>query len=212
MIRKCIVLAVFAAVCGYVSTASVRDAFVKENVGIFNVIPSDARLDMLDYYDSGRVVSAKNAFGNGSELIEVIDNFISVKTTSVSSVEMYLSAQGKKDSVIIVNRTLLTPTPDGKIEFYNSAWQQLNTAKYFKTPTITDFIVIPDGVKKSKKEIAEDVDMTFISYTIDGKSGNLVAKQNLEKFLSKEDYAKIKPYLKDSINYEWTGKNFKELK
>ena len=49
--------------CGTSFATTVRDMFLEENQEYFNLLPKDVRMDMLDYYDAGRVVSAPNAFG-----------------------------------------------------------------------------------------------------------------------------------------------------
>ena len=68
-----IVLVLIAYSSSFATT--VRDMFLEDNQEYFNLIPKDVRMDMLDYYDAGRVVSATNALGNGSELIKVTNDF-----------------------------------------------------------------------------------------------------------------------------------------
>ncbi|MGN0231259.1 MAG: DUF3256 family protein [Muribaculaceae bacterium] len=54
--------------------------------------------------------------------------------------------------------------------------------------------------------------MPLISYAINPDTGEITASQNLDEFLSQEEYTKIENYMIKSIRYVWTGKKYKRVK
>ncbi len=193
-----------------VNARTIRDFFISDSSNVFELIDPNTRLDLLDYFDEGKLISTRNNLGDGTQLVSVTPNFISINTTKSSNIEMYLLTEGK-DSLIILNTTLKLPASEGKISIYNKDWEKIDTKKHFKHPKIADFIK-KTATKSQIQSINETVDFPIISYTINPANGNITATQNMAQYMSKDDYAKISPYLTDSISYQLKGKKYTLLK
>lgn len=185
-----------------------RDIFLADSLGDFNILTTNSRLDMLDYYDSGRKVAAINKLEGSCTLDSVTPQFLSIDLTDASSIEIWVSDTISKEPVVVFNHTYLTPVADGKLEFLNGDLIPLNANKIINMPTISDFIVIPKGDNKKRKDIEDLIDMSFISYTINPANGSITATQNMDEFLGKVDYEPLKKYLKKELIYEWNGKRY----
>ena len=120
---------------------TIRDFFASEPGRIFTLLPSNTRLDLLDYFDSGKIVWAQNNLGNGTSLSAVDSTSITVVTSESKTVQLRLLTQGSKDSVIAVIETVRTPVPDSRITFYNTRWERLPDGKKFKKPSLSDFFL-----------------------------------------------------------------------
>jgi len=168
-------------------------------------------MDLLDYYAAGRKVTADNNISDITSLIKVDSNYMAVKMSESNIVQMGLLNKSKKDTVIIVVNTVELPAKDSSIKFYSTSWDELDGEQNFKEPQIDDFIKIPAGATMSKKDVLNAITFPLISYSLD-EDLNLVAYQNMKDFMSKDDYAKIKPYLIDSIEYQYAKGKYKIVK
>ena len=196
---------------------TIRELFADEPDDIFILLPKSTRLDMLDYFDVGKMVKVENSLSSGkkvSRLLKVTDSSIDVAVTQSSQVSMTLLTSAKADSVIAVVQTYQVPYFDSQISFYDVDWNKLNTSKYFDAPTVKSFI-LPGTDKKIVNDILQSVSFSLISYSIeqaDNGDVTLTASLNLEGVMVKEDYDRIKDYLSKTIVYRLSNLKFKPTK
>ena len=196
---------------------TIRELFADEPDDIFILLPKSTRLDMLDYFDVGKMVKVENSLSSGkkvSRLLKVTDSSIDVAVTQSSQVSMTLLTTAKADSVIAVVQTYQVPYFDSQISFYDVDWNKLNTSKYFDAPTVKSFI-LPGTDKKIVNDILQSVKFSLISYSIeqaDNGDVTLTASLNLEGVMVKEDYDRIKDYLSKTIVYRLSNLKFKSTK
>ena len=196
---------------------TIRELFADEPDDIFILLPKSTRLDMLDYFDVGKMVKVENSLSSGkkvSRLLKVTDSSIDVAVTQSSQVSMTLLTSAKADSVIAVVQTYQVPYFDSQISFYDVDWNKLNTSKYFDAPTVKSFI-LPGTDKKIVNDILQSVKFSLISYSIeqaDNGDVTLTASLNLEGVMVKEDYDRIKDYLSKTIVYRLSNMKFKPTK
>ena len=196
---------------------TIRELFADEPDDIFILLPKSTRLDMLDYFDVGKMVKVENSLSSGkkvSRLLKVTDSSIDVAVTQSSQVSMTLLTSAKADSVIAVVQTYQVPYFDSQISFYDVDWNKLNTSKYFVAPTVKSFI-LPGTDKKIVNDILQSVKFSLISYGIeqaDNGDVTLTASLNLEGVMVKEDYDRIKDYLSKTIVYRLSNLKFKPTK
>ena len=196
---------------------TIRELFADEPDDIFILLPKSTRLDMLDYFDVGKMVKVENSLSSGkkvSRLLKVTDSSIDVAVTQSSQVSMTLLTSAKADSVIAVVQTYQVPYFDSQISFFDVDWNKLNTSKYFDAPTVKSFI-LPGTDKKIVNDILQSVKFSLISYSIeqaDNGDVTLTASLNLEGVMVKEDYDRIKDYLSKTIVYRLSNLKFKPTK
>ena len=194
---------------------TIRELFADEPDDIFMILPKSTRLDMLDYFDVGRMVSMESNMTSNkkeSRLLKVTDNQIDVALTGASQVSMTLLTENS-DSIIAVVQTYQLPYFDSQISFFDTNWNRLNTKKYFTEPTVKSFII--KGADKAKvNEILSLVKFALISYQIEQTDGvtTLTASLNLEGVMVKEDYNQIKDYLTKTVVFRLEKLKFKPIK
>ena len=195
----------FTSLC---EAKTIRDIFANEPNDIFMILPSRYRLDMLDYFDAGKIVTTKTDLTskeNGAKLNDVNQNFISVALTTKNDVDLQLITSAK-DSIIVVVNTAKLPARDSQISFYNTDWKKLNTKSYFNEPTLADFIM-KSATKEERKVIFEKIKFPIIYYKLSpSEPGKMTAILEVERFLNKEDWELIKKNINTSINYTYSGK------
>lgn len=194
---------------------TIRELFADEPDDIFMILPKSTRLDMLDYYDVGRMVTMESNMASNkkeSRLLKVSDSQIDVALTGASQVSMTLLTENS-DSIIAVVQTYQLPYFDSQISFFDTNWNRLSTKKYFVEPTVKSFII--KGADKAKvNEILSLVKFALISYQIEQTDGvtTLTASLNLEGVMVKEDYDQIKDYLTKTVVFRLEKLKFKPIK
>ena len=188
---------------------TIRDFFAAEPDDILMLVPHTARLDMLDYYDSGQKVEMTNKLGTGTQLESVDSTYIRLRTSNKRIIEMLMLQYSKRDTIIAVIETVLTPVPDSQIRFYNSNWVELTSIKPIKKmPSLDDFF-LPSTSKAKRKELLDRLPFAMLEMTFTGNSHDtLTVRHNLDKFLSKEEYKLFQPYVRTSRSYTIHGAKF----
>lgn len=192
---------------------TIRDFFAAEPDDIFILVPHTARLDMLDYYDSGMSMEMSNKLGDGSKLEYADSSYLKIRTSESRVVEMLMLQYSKHDTILAVIETVTTPVPDSRLRFFNSNWVELSSIKPLKQmPSLTDFF-LPATQGKKRNELLEQLPFTMLEMTFDGDDhSTMLVKHNLDKFLSTEQYAHFKPHMAATIKYAIKGAKFTRIK
>ena len=191
---------------------TVGDIFVASTDDALNVIPQNDRAEMLAYLrEAGRVVPTETAYGEEAALLRATDNYLKVRMSCASQIEMLMLTH-KRDTVVLVVETVETPVLDSRLMAIDTKGNTLPLEKFFKEPQMKDFVRLPKGTKMKPDEVLKSVLFPLISYTVNDSAMTLTARQNLKDFMSADDYAAIAPYLTDSLTFRAKGTRLKPLK
>ena len=210
---KAIMIAVLAmvAIAG-MQARTVGDIFVASTDDALNVIPQNDRAEMLAYLrEAGRVVPTETAYGEEAVLLRATDNYLKVRMSCASQIEMLMLTH-KRDTVVLVVETVETPAPDSRIMAIDTEGAPLPLDRVFKEPQMKDFVRVTKGTKKKREDVLKGVRFPLISYTVNDSAMTLTARQHLKDFMSADDYAEIAPYLTDSLTFRAKGTRLKPLK
>lgn len=190
---------------------TIGDLFASEPGRIFSLLTRTARLDMIDYYNSGQMVDIQNNLAGESRLMELDSAYLKIQTSASRIVELRMLT-ARKDTTVVVIETVLTPVPDSRLTLWNTEWQPFYTERLFKMPGIDDFIV-----KKMPSELRLDLQdaMIFplIQLTFTGeKHETIEARHGLEQFLAPSEYKRFAGYLTPSLHYRFNGNKIKQVK
>ena len=190
---------------------TISDFFASEPGNIFPLLTRTGRLDMVDYYNSGKTVAIANNLEGESSLLQLDSAYLKVQTSKNRIVEMRMRTAGK-DTVITVIETVMTPVPDSRLTQWNVHWQRFTSDKLFAMPGIDDFII-----RKMPHDLRADLQDTMIfpliQLTFKGEGHDIIeAAHGLEQFLAKEEYQRYSSYLKPSISYRFNGLKIKPVK
>lgn len=200
-IRFILIVCLLSSAVFLTEARTIKDFFISEPGNVLPLISQRTRMDMIDYFNAGRMADVKNNLGKSSRFNKVTDDYMSIRISGSSTVEMLLMPISKKDTVIITITTVELPAKDSRVAVYDTEWKPVETKRYFKPATMKNFVFIPKGDKTKKETVLAAIDFPIISYTIDADSRTIVARHGLEQYMSEEDFKKIKPYLRDSIPY-----------
>jgi hypothetical protein len=190
---------------------TISDFFASEPGNIFPLLTRTGRLDMVDYYNSGKTVAIANNLEGESSLLQLDSAYLKVQTSKNRIVEMRMRTAGK-DTVITVIETVMTPVPDSRLTQWNVHWQRFTSDKLFAMPGIDDFIIrkMPHDLRA---DLQDAMIFPLIQLTFKGEGHDIIeATHGLEQFLAKEEYQRYSSYLKPSISYRFNGLKIKPVK
>ncbi len=204
MKRVALILA-FAALCMGVRSASLSDFFVSEPDSLFAIIDKSDRMDMVDYYHSGKKIEVANRLGGRSQIEDLSERYMKVKLSESATVELGMFVSNA-DTLLVAVSTVKAPAADSHLMVFDKYWIPLDAGKYFQMPGVADFLVGVSG--KKKQELVSAVEFPLVSLSL-GVDGSLEARPTLSDYMAEEAYGKLKPYLADRLVYQWDGKKFR---
>lgn len=184
------------------------EAFENLPIEVLDLLSKSTRLDMLDFYGVDSIYDARNTMDGISRLEKVTPTFLSVELTPVSRLSLQV-LPSKKGELVITAYTVGDDFQayDTDLRFYDSGYQELDRDKYIKIAELDDFFSYPD--KKMKKRVHELIPFPTVRYELSPDRSEMTARLTVGQFMSADDYASVKPYMKDELRYVWNGSKYK---
>lgn len=189
------------------------EAFTKLPPSVLEMIGKSQRLDMLDYYAADSIAHVRNAHGGESYLISADSTKVEVQVTPASKLSVMV-LPWRSSQLIATCYTIgdSIEAQDSWLRFFDTDFREIPSTKFIPLPQIEDFFNVSG---KERKKLEKDIDtyVPFPVFLMEFPSSEPVLSISLEikKLISKEEYDKIAPALKDEIQYRWTGSKFKRL-
>ncbi len=204
-----LIISVFA--CGMFSAQakSIDEVFRNAPSHVLPLLDNTARLDMLDYYNSGMKNATGNNLGGGSSITGFGAERMDLKITEASGMELAL-LPSVNDTVIAVISTVMTPVADSKMSVFSGDWKQNITGKVFRAPELDDWLTASG--KKHKTDVMQIVPFMLVEYDYDPSTRLLTLTNNTRNFVGEEIYQIVEGYLSPKMVYRWTGKDFVKQK
>ena len=181
-------------------------AFVDAPRAVFPLLDRDAKLDMVDYYNSGVATPTKNVMDGKSLITSMAPMKMNFTMTDASCYEIDMLPTADGDTLIALIGTVATPAPDSQMTLYTKDWGANVTPAHFTKPVLADWLT-SEG-KSGSGEVEGLVPFLLIGYTYDPGSRTLTLTNNTRRFLSADVYEIVEPCLKQTMTYSWNGKKF----
>ena len=141
-------------------------------------------------------------------MTQLQENLVVLSLSQQSRMALHLYTTHDNDTLVALVNTVYAPAGDSRIRFFNSAWRELPASKYIELPTRDDFFLFPDSLSKvQREELMQATEICLIEYTFE-PDGSICARQSWEKYLDRETYNRLKPYLRESITLRWNERQF----
>lgn len=195
-------------------TITARQAFINMPATVLDLLDKSTRMDMLDYFDTDSIWSAINEYNGMSRLQTVTPDYLSVEITPVSNLQIKILEDKKGNDVVMTIYTTGKPgeTLDSDIRFYNTAMQELPTAKYLELPKLKDFFEFPKGSSTKMKEIEELLPFYSVNYKAAPGNNTVTGELITGDFVNLEDKKIVTLFLKPEIQLFWDGNKLKYKK
>ncbi len=188
---------------------SISDAFATAGSEIVPLLDRNARLDMIDYFNSGMDRPSDNALMGKSRITEMDGQSMRIRLTDASFYQLAALPAGA-DTLVAVIATVLTPAPDSRLNIYTRSWEKDLTQRLFNSPVMADWLTA-DG-RRNRDEVEKLVPFLLVGYEYDPDTSTLTLINNTQQALAEEVYEKVRPCLKEKLTYRWNGKKFVALK
>lgn len=194
-------------------TISARRAFVEMPVGVVDLLTPTVREDMLIYFDNDSIYRAPNALNGTSFLETVTPDYLSVRLTDVSTLQLKVLPRKAGEEIVMAIYMVGAEgeSSDSEIFFYDASMRPLGKEKIFPAPKLADFFDVK-GYQTKMKEIEEM--LPFYTVVFEASPGNtdLKGKLTYGDRLPIEDIKIIELFMKPEVVYRWNGKAFKPFK
>lgn len=202
MKRLLLILSLLTTICASARTAA--DFFVEAPRHAIPLLDRNTRLDMVDYYNGGFQNTVKNAFGGPARIISMSDNQIEVQLSRDSSIKLAV-LKDRKDTVLVVIETVLTPVADSDITIYSKNWDTY--ANQLAMPSVVDFV----KNKKLDKNI-EYPKMAFMTTDVDPENNIFTFHNTTAGYYSDVDRPQGLEHMMPSIQCKFAFGRLSQIK
>lgn len=209
--KRILILLLVAVVCRLGYAQDLKTLFVAMPDSLSPLLTEVNRADFGDFLESGMKAEVKNRFGNISEMTKLTDNYLFLKTSSASTLEMKLLPVNDSVKVICAISTYSAPACDSRIAFYDTNWKELPCHDFVQLPQEDDFYVVPQSEVQadSLKNLRVYADMYLWKATLSAESPVLLVSYTTPDYLDKKTAGELKRYLRSTpVCYEWKEGKF----
>lgn len=141
----------------------------------------------------------------------VSQDFLSLKTSDAGTTEIKLLPLINETQIICVIKTACANICDSKIQFYTTKWSPIPQEDLL--PKINKELFIEPGVDKNSQEFINAyaaLDLNPMRMELSPTDTSLKVYYDIDKYLNKEDYKKIEPFLIENPKiFYWDKSSFK---
>ena len=211
MIRKGIIsLLALLALCGLRA---------QDMASVFTAMPNqyipqleDAwRKDLVELYRSGKEARLKNTMNGYSTLLNLTDDYLCLRTTDRSVVEMKLLPLVNNTFVVCMVTTVEGPVADSRIAFFTTDWASLPKADLLSMPEGTWFIKEGAETDEAYPELKAALDMDLFRYQLSATENTLSITYTTPLYLEGKTKERLQPLLQgEPLCLRWQHGHFRQ--
>ena len=211
MIRKGMIsLLALVALCGLRA---------QDMASVFTAMPNqyipqleDAwRKDLVELYRSGKEARLKNTMNGYSTLLNLTDDYLCLRTTDRSVVEMKLLPLVNNTFVVCMVTTVEGPVADSRIAFFTTDWASLPKADLLSMPEGTWFIKEGAETDEAYPELKAALDMDLFRYQLSATENTLSITYTTPLYLEGKTKERLQPLLQgEPLCLRWQYGHFRQ--
>lgn len=155
MKRTALIVFLLALASGISAQLRMRDIFAQLPDSVLPLTTRNNRLDCIDFIENGMEARVKNLFGDQVVLDSLTEDFMVLRTSEVSCVEMKLFAEGT-DTLICVNRIYMGPVADSEVKVFDTSWSFVRTVP---RPDVARFVRSVGDIQPWTEKMADTMRM-----------------------------------------------------
>lgn len=155
MKRIALIVFLLALASGISAQLRMRDIFAQLPDSVLPLTTRNNRLDCIDFIENGMEARVKNLFGDQVVLDSLTEDFMVLRTSEVSCVEMKFFAEGT-DTLICVNRIYMGPVADSEVKVFDTSWSFVRTVP---RPEVARFVRSVGDIQPWTEEMADTMRM-----------------------------------------------------
>lgn len=155
MKRTALIVFLLALASGVSAQLRMRDIFAQLPDSVLPLTTRNNRLDCIDFIENGMEARVKNLFGDQVVLDSLTEDFMVLRTSEASCVEMKLFAEGT-DTLVCVNRIYMGPVADSEVKVFDTSWSFMRTVP---RPDVARFVRSVGDIQPWTEEMADTMRM-----------------------------------------------------
>lgn len=155
MKRTALIVFLLALASGISAQLRMRDILAQLPDSVLPLTTRNNRLDCIDFIENGMEARVKNLFGDQVVLDSLTEDFMVLRTSEASCVEMKLFAEGT-DTLICVNRIYMGPVADSEVKVFDTSWSFVRTVP---RPDVARFVRSVGDIQPWTEEMADTMRM-----------------------------------------------------
>lgn len=191
-----------------VGAKSMKDLLVSMPDEVMPYLDKNMRLEFAELQEMGVVAEVKNSFGTMSVLDTLTADFIQIRMSKASTLQMKKLPQENGDSIICLVKTFSLPEKESELYLYDQNWKALPLD--LNLQSLADGLIQkPDTMTDARfLELKKMIEPKMVSAMLLQHENGLVIRLALP-LLSADD-KKAVSVLKVQRKLKWDGKTFKE--
>jgi hypothetical protein len=187
-----------------------KDLFTAMPDSIIPQLEEAWRKDLIDLLQSGKEARLKNTLEGSSELQALTEDYLRLKPTERSIMELKRLPLINNTYIICMITTVEGTAPDSRIQFFTTGWQPLNGVGEMQPLSVSDFLSTDtDTANNEYKYAVSRLDMDLIKYSLNPGNTTLTASYMTPLYLSKQEREQVFKFLKPKpIIYNWNRTAF----
>jgi hypothetical protein len=168
------------------------------------------RKDLIDLFQSGKTARLKNTMEGFSELQALTSDYLRLRTTDRSVMELKRLPLINNTYVICMIITVEGLAPDSRMQFFTTEWERLDgvgsslnlsVADFLKADADTDAVAYKDAVAR--------LDMDLMKYSLSPDNYTLTVAYSTPLYLNANEREAVSPFLKsEPVVYTWNRTAF----
>lgn len=209
MKRLILLISLFVSIS--LQAQNMKELFVAMPDTLVPLLTKVNREDFGDFLASKMKAEVRNRFGKTSEMTELTDDYLYLKMTSVSSMEMKLLPLKDSLKVICVVQTYQAPVSDSKVRFYDTDWKPLEASRFIDLPADSLFFRTPANKVQadSLQNLRTHTDISLQEARLSADNRTLLFRYTTPDYLDKATSANLQAYLiREPLRYVWENGRF----
>lgn len=201
----------FAGIDIYAQGITMREVFTQMPDSMLPYLSRNNKLDLIDFIDSGMTAEVTNEFDDKTILEKLTDNYLYLKLSPASRIEMKLLPYANKtdsvNSVICALTSFGEEAVESSIKFYTPQWLPIDIENPLHT-RYSGLIERPDTMNQERFAVLRRMISPLMLVATFSPEEDKVEIKVSTIMLSAEDKKSIYPLLR-SKNLKWDGTSFK---
>lgn len=209
--KRLLIIWFILGICGGICAQDLKTLFVAMPDSLSPFLTEVNRADFGDFLESGMKAEVKNRFGNTSEMTKLTSDYLFLKSTSASTLELKLLSLNDSVKVICAVSTYFAPAGDSQITFYDTSWKELPVNDFIQLPQEDSFYIVPqsDVQADSLKNLRAYADMNLWKASLSADQSVLSIIYTTPDYLDKKTAEALKRYvISTPLCYEWKNGKF----
>ena len=192
---------------------SMKDLLVSMPDEVMPCLNKNMRLEFAELQEMGVKAEVKNLLEEVSVMDTLTQDFVQIRMTKASTLQMKKLPVENGDSLLCVVKTFAGPEKESELYFYNQDWKKMDATRLLDGKRMEDLaeslIQKPDTMSETRfAELKAMIEPRMVSTLLLQNENSLVVRLSLP-LLSADDKKAVNA-IKLQRSFKWNGKTFKE--